>query len=188
MFKLRGNYETVFPEISRETQIFKAKGKMLRRLASNLARSVQEHKMKDQRVFKIKYTLNILPSINLDEDDDTLMNAVCRSPSLEIFDSKALEDLLSYKWNTYAKYLHHAGLISHLIYTIVFSIFVCETYVYKEQPYEKILYLCMLLCLLYPLSYDMTQLKKQGLKYYLSDMWNLFDQCHIWCGFMNIYL
>lgn len=116
--------------------------------------------MRDQRVFKIKYTLNILPSISLDEEEDTLINAVCRSPNLEIFDCKALDDLLSYKWNTYAKFLHHAGLLSHLIYTIVFSIFVCETYVYKNHEYELALNACMVICLLYPLSYDMTQLKK----------------------------
>lgn len=42
--------------------------------------------------------------------------------------------------------------------------------------------------LIYPTIYDFTQLKKQGFTEYFSDIWNYFDQCHIWIGYGNIVI
>lgn len=40
----------------------------------------------------------------------------------------------------------------------------------------------MLCSLIYPLVYDMTQLRNQGIMEYVKDIWNLADQLHIWFG------
>ena len=75
----------------------------------------------------------------------------------------------------------------HLAYVLVFSYFVLSSFVYQYHDYDKTLAAIMIVCLLYPLAYDMTQLKKQGMTLYFSDFWNFFDQFHIWFGFGNIY-
>ena len=43
----------------------------------------------------------------------------------------------------------------------------------------------MMVCLIYPLVYDMTQLFKQSCSVYIQDKWNIIDQCHIWGGYIN---
>lgn len=42
--------------------------------------------------------------------------------------------------------------------------------------------------LIYPTIYDFTQLRKQGFQEYLSDIWNYFDQSHIWLGYFSIII
>ena len=75
----------------------------------------------------------------------------------------------------FAYKLHLFGLIMHLAYVLVFSYFVLSSFVYQYHKYDKELATSMIVCLLYPLAYDMTQLKKQGLTLYFSDFWNFFD-------------
>ena len=55
---------------------------------------------------------------------------------------------------------------------------------YKSE--KQLLLSLMLTSLLYPCTYDMMQLKNQGVTEYFSDKWNLCDQTHIWGGFLNI--
>ena len=50
---------------------------------------------------------------------------------------------------------------------------------------NNILNMMMMICLIYPMVYDMTQLSKQSFRVYISDKWNIVDQCHIWVGFIN---
>jgi len=75
---------------------------------------------------------------------------------LEIFDTDLISDLLEFKWNTYAGNIHMIGLTSHILYIIVFSMYVNECYVYQwatlKGPLEKLI-IC---CLIYPFCYDMT--------------------------------
>jgi len=46
----------------------------------------------------------------------------------------------------------------------------------------------LLICLIYPMVYDLLQLKKQGLSEYFSDKWNYLDQGHIWIGIANVFI
>ena len=83
MFQLRNNYEQVFGSTINnnvEANIFGEKSKML---------------------FKIKYTLNILPSVC--QKDLSLMETCGNVNDLCIFNAKSLQDLLEFKWNKYAK-------------------------------------------------------------------------------------
>lgn len=47
-------------------------------------------------MFKIKYQLNILPSVS--EDMGQLMGAIQDSDELAIFDTDLVKDLIDYKW------------------------------------------------------------------------------------------
>ena len=80
------------------------------------------------------------------------------------------------------------GAVFHVLYVIVFSVFVNEIYIYRSFMYREFLFLLMGVSLVYPTVYDFTQLKKQGFTEYFSDIWNYFDQCHIWIGYGNIII
>lgn len=145
-----------------------------------------------KKVYRIKYTLNILPSINDHENSSSsLMRACGSTDELEIFKSKALGDLLEFKWCAYAGTIHKVGLFSHCCYVAAFSAFVNVFYVYSAELHTDSLNLSLVtlgVCLTYPCFYDLTQLKKQGCRNYFSDKWNWCDQLHIWGGLINIYL
>ena len=67
------------------------------------------------------------------------------------------------------------GLASHICYLLVFTVFINEIYVYQWGTLKHTLLYMMTLCLMYPMLYDMTQLRLQGFKTYFSDKWNYFD-------------
>ena len=122
-----------------------------------------DENLEDQmKYYKIKYSLNILPSISPNSTEDTTLMDVCgNTDELEVFDSKALSDLLEFKWKSASGPIHMVGGASHLLYLLVFSVFVNELYVYNHyMEYRQTLFMVQLLCLFYPCVYDMTQLKK----------------------------
>lgn len=51
----------------------------------------------EAKVYKIKYSLNILPSMN-DYSEDDLMEAIIRSDEMKIFTSEGVIDMVDYKW------------------------------------------------------------------------------------------
>lgn len=108
-----------------------------------------------KKVKKIKYTLNILPSIQ-ENSSNTLVNALGKTDELSIFNSKVLFDLLEFKWQAYAGTIHKVSLLSHCCYVITFTIFINHVYVDMNKDISNTLFITMLSCLLYPCIYDMT--------------------------------
>lgn len=51
----------------------------------------------EAKVYKIKYSLNILPSMN-DYSEEDLMEAIIRSDEMKIFTSEGVIDMVDYKW------------------------------------------------------------------------------------------
>lgn len=76
----------------------------------------------------------------------------------------------------------------HVMYMFTFTVFVNEIYVYRLVWMQKYLLGIMAFCLIPPLIYDATQLKKQGLSSYFSDPWNYFDIIHIYGGLFNVLI
>lgn len=59
-----------------------------------------------KKIFKIKYTLNILPSLKTVGDEslmETCGNIDVYTDQEMIFSCKALKDLIDFKWKNYAK-------------------------------------------------------------------------------------
>ena len=69
----------------------------------------------------------------MSEELATIMDACGDSDELLLFECKALKDIIHFKWKNYAGNIHYMGLISHIIYLIVFSCYVFELYVYKTR-------------------------------------------------------
>ena len=61
---------------------------------------------------------------------------------LAIFETKAVSDLLSFKWKGRAGLVHKVGCTSHLTYLCAFSIFINKLYVYNSQATETRTMLC----------------------------------------------
>lgn len=189
MFKLRHNYRNIFPDFRTESEHddhhdgFSSSVKI-----GNLKRQLTHihDQFVQKRIFKIKYNLSILPSVS--EERVSLMDVLEDTSDLQIFDALAVEDLLDFKWHSYAKYVHFVAFGCHIIYMTFFSLYVNLVFVYNDHTQEKhrFLHISMGLFLFFPLLYDMTQLKKQGFKVYFSSIWNYLDQGHIWIGYANI--
>jgi len=171
IFQLKGTYSQVF---------------------TNFANSGGEDEDKEKKFYKIKYTLNLLPSVTYQNGESILMNELMdilgNTEELEIFRTKAVEDFFTYQWENYAKHLHYFGGFVHFVYVILFFIY-CDQ-VFNERNYDNRVILCwlMLVCLIYPMVYDFLQLKKTGLGEYLADPWNYLDQGHIWFGIANVFI
>ena len=84
--------------------------------------------------------------------------------------------------------MHYIGFLSHLLYLIVFSTHVSYVYVYRDLTYARTLKIVQGISLIYPLIYDMTQLRVQGFKNYFKEGWNYMDQSYIWIGYINIFI
>jgi len=61
---------------------------------------------------KINYTLNLLCSMS--EEDAKLIDAICDSNELELFETKLLRDLIDWRWNAFAMKIHKVGFYIHL--------------------------------------------------------------------------
>jgi hypothetical protein len=107
-----------------------------------------------KKLYKIKYTLNILPSMC--EDHGTLMDTAGQTDELRIFECKALIDYIEFKWTNYAGPIHKVGATFHAMYLMVYSLFVFEIYLYKDFHSRFGLFFMMGISLIYPTIYDFT--------------------------------
>jgi hypothetical protein len=130
-------------------------------------------------VYKIQYTLNLLPLSTYQDGESFLLNdllsALGESDELELFNCDVVKDFIDFQWGSYAKFLHYFGGAVHLLYVLLFMIY--TNYIYLDRYYESRVGLiwAMFICLLYPLVYDGMQFIKQGPAEYFSDFWNFLD-------------
>lgn len=198
IFKLRYEYPAIFTKIWRsdhKSQQLEMEGKF---------------NTNEQKVFKIKYNLNILSSVS--EENGQLMEAIAASEELSIFTTDLVMDLIDFKWERFAFRQHMFGAFIHFIYVMVLIYYINFTFLVQKATYKNLdtgvisdtkqgcegdcerispitdlTYLYIIFCcLLYPLIYDGTQALKQGSQY-LADPWNYMDMMHITLGYYNIY-
>ena len=71
----------------------------------------------------------MLPFIR-EEDNETLM-AVCqekKEQELEIFCSESLKNLIVFKWEEYAYFLHYLGAFMHVMYIGTITLYIYFTF------------------------------------------------------------
>lgn len=79
-----------------------------------------------EKVYKIKYQLNILTSVS--EDSGQLMGAISESDELQIYETDLIMDMIDYKWDKFAGTQHRFGAGIHLCYQFVLIFYVNETF------------------------------------------------------------
>ena len=50
----------------------------------------------------------------MSEEDAKLIDAICDSNELELFETKLLRDLIDWRWNAFAMKIHKVGFYIHL--------------------------------------------------------------------------
>ena len=116
------------------------------------------------------------------------MEIISETEEIELFNCKVVRDLIEFNWDSYAKHIHLFGAFIHCVYVFIHAFYIHQVYLDREYSYRFEFCTMMLVCLIYPMVYDMLQLYKQGPSEYFGDFWNHLDQAHIWCGVTNIVL
>ena len=115
VFNIRESYETLFNG----------------RLDDN------EPDVANDRYYKIKYSLNLLPFIK--SRTEMTFTQLCqekKESELQIFEAQALKDLIIFKWENYAHFLHHLGAFMHFFYIFTMTLYIYQTYligIYGQQ-------------------------------------------------------
>lgn len=142
-----------------------------------------------EKEFKIQYQVNMLPSMN-EQDGSNIIQAISNSEDLEIFTCSVVQDLINYKWQTFASKVHWFGWMIHIVYIISLQLYIIQVYLVDNHSEAKVdvtpVWLYVIgLCLIYPIFYDGRQMIKSGWRY-LDDKWNFIDIFHISMGLVNL--
>lgn len=171
IFSIRKHYRTVFPEPEFD-DLFDADG------------SAKED-VDSSKIYKIKYTVNILPQIGahialvedengkftkqLFNDDIPWMELITSSEELDIFKSKSLVPLITFKWNTFGRRHHMYGFCFHMLQVIVLTIYVANIYIdnllydVKTDTMARNWYaLALLIGVSYKIMYEIIQTLRVG--------------------------
>lgn len=175
-YKLHENYETVFPEAEF---------------------GLQEKVEDNSKVFKIKYSINLLPQVDFHITNDgehindhiSFMSLCSDSEEIEIFQTDSLQQLIEFKWVSYGRFHHFFGCMMHLFYTGIFALYVNNACLKENEKWINNIYAAFLLLgILYPMVYDMAQMYKAGISVYFSDTANYADFIYIWGSVGNAIL
>lgn len=117
-------YAEIFPEQAKEDLIFdksdqESSGFNLR----NYSKCFKEKKSVN---FKIKYTLNRLPTFST--KDKYLLDAILKTSENEVFLTQAVKDFTVYHWHCYGQYPIFFGLIAHLTYIVGMIVYIDHQY------------------------------------------------------------
>lgn len=120
------------------------------------------------KFYKIKYTLNLLPTVTYNENGcvgvNDLLCALSNSEEETVFETKVIKDFYRYMWKTFAYRIHVFGFFQHLIYVLCFTTYIHEVYLYRRFENRVILTGTLGIGLIYPAYYDGLQLCKIGAK------------------------
>jgi hypothetical protein len=153
--------------------------------------------MDNRKVYKIKYSVNLLAQIgqhfeeDLDMNDLTnehisLMQLCSENDELEKFQCDSLRQLIEYKWETYGRSHHLAGCINHFLNTLAILAYIVLSYMAEPED-DRFQVILLAFSISYPFFYEMYQLSQIGGDYF-TDKWNLADLCYLLMSILNLYL
>lgn len=186
LFKVRDHYRKVFyePEFRSIDEIIKE----------------NPEKFDMTKVYKIKYQVNLLPSIGeyiVQAEDGaqsqvnegmSIMSLCKDTEELEIFSTASVQQLIEFKWETSAKLHHVISCIMHFFYILTLVIYINLIYIHDLQHYLTSGAVLVCVGLLYPLVYTGVQMFKGGIKAYFQELGNYVDLVFLACSVANIVL
>ena len=145
-----------------------------------LERTESLAEVSSRKVYRIKYTLNLLPGVvsrgtMKDLGEISLMELLSDTEDLDLFDTKVVKDLIQFYWINYASHIHLFGFCIHLLYVITFFIYVSLVYQDRDWAARTHLVILMFICLLYSIIYEFLQMSRHGIHRYLRETWNILD-------------
>ena len=107
---------------------------------------------------------------------------------LDIFDTIAVQELISFKWDSYALTHHLVGCFFHFFYLAILIIYINIIYIKDTGTVEdKITYVILLaIGIIYPLSYNIARIYNQGFAFF-GDISNWLDFLFAACSTVNCF-
>jgi hypothetical protein len=138
---IRKHYRTVFPE-----QEFDP-------MNDDDGDKQKSKKYDSSKVYKIKYSINMLPYIgtyllkevdpytkeetrSMANKDVNLLDLCCESGEIEMFSSESLMDCIEFKWTSYGQNWHFIGFFLHLMYIVFLILYTDVVYIKKAEDIE----------------------------------------------------
>jgi hypothetical protein len=181
IFLLEPNYEKLFPE-----DHFKV--------------SEEEEGNEKVQFFKIKYHLNLLPSIGFyfsreldpktnepiiqrQNEDTNLLELFAKTDEISIFETKSVRQLIQFKWEKIAYRFHLLSFLMHMLFMTNLMFYVSEAYVSGVSS-ESLRLNCIVLLinLGYPIIYELIKASNTGVVNYFTDIGNYGDFIFLWSG------
>jgi len=117
-------------------------------------RSAELSKFDSNKVYKIKYSINLLPYIgqylhkeidpytkevtkSMANEDVNLLSICCESEELDMFASESLIDCIEFKWNQFGQNWHFIGFFLHLVYIVILIMYTDQVYIKKAEEMEE---------------------------------------------------
>lgn len=182
-FHLHAHYSTIFPERHFSAEV------------------MNDDSLDKSKVFKIKYSINLLPQVGFYvtnkkvrmHEDVGFMNLLAVSDEIELFHTKAVMDMIEYKWTTYGKGHHLFGCFMHFCYVLSFILYVDNVCSVEASDRAKLIFNIILIAgIVYPFFYDVINMCNQGICTYFSDKSNYVDFIFIYGsvanGVLQLYL
>jgi hypothetical protein len=127
----------------------------------------REGEVDTTKVYKIRYSINLLPQIGehiedtpegpeLVDEDENIMKILSGSEELDVYDTKSVQQLIEFKWESHASLLHRFGCYMHLIYLLILTIYINIVYIENIADEREIglLSVFLILGIAYPWAYD----------------------------------
>jgi hypothetical protein len=83
--------------------------------------SQKEEYLSEGKILKIKYSLNILPTIG--SKDMNFLRICADADEIELFNAVGVKELIEFKWNKLAFKFHLIGFLIHMVYMVVLLIY-----------------------------------------------------------------
>ena len=118
------------------------------------------------------------------------MDIISGSDEIELFDSKLIIDVITFKWECYGRDHHVFGSMMHFLYVLLFILYVNFVYLYNDNSDDMHIIFTLILAvgIIYPWLYDFIQLIADGPMVYFKDPWNYVDFVYIYGSITNIVL
>lgn len=108
---------------------------------------VEEELSDSSKIYKVSYYINMLPmlekyavrqddgSITYENDGVSLMALAAESDELDIFDCVTFQQLIKFKWDTFAWALHMRGCVMHFFYLLIMILYINSVYIANNMDH-----------------------------------------------------
>lgn len=106
----------------------------------------------------------------LANEDVSLLSLVSVSDEQELFVTDGIDELITFKWKSYAKSFHNVGCFFHFAYLTIMLVYVNAVYINNTQDYGEEFGILLAVGIIFPMCYDLTQLYRTGVTEYFQDI------------------
>jgi hypothetical protein len=87
-------------------------------------------------------------------EDINIMSLCEETEELDVFATKAMQDIIQYRWDTYGKQFHLTGLFFTMTYIASVILYVIEAYIESDSEHQKKFLIFLNAGLVYPVVYE----------------------------------